>query len=140
MTISEKVYDASTGEFLGNFGIDFFMDKLVNILGDSYSENSYAFLADSGGDIINHPFGSYQMTTDKKTNVSDLPYSSVETDRQETRIIKDYDGRFKVITAAAGREAGFIVYVVASIESIYGKVFDYGLACFICFMICIIMV
>lgn len=140
VTICEKVYDASTGKFLGNFGIDFFMDKLVNILGDSYSEDSYAFLADSGGDIINHPYGSYQMTVDSKTNVSDVVYGSIEIDTQKTRIIRDYDGGLKVITAVSGREAGFTVYVVATLWSIYGKVMFYGLACFLCFMFCIIMV
>ena len=72
VTISERVYDDKTGEFLGNFGIDFYMDKLVEILGGSYSDSGYAFLADASGDIINHPYGTYQMSLDGSTNVSEL--------------------------------------------------------------------
>ena len=47
VTFAERVYDDKTGDFLGIFGIDFYMDKLVEILGDSYSDEGYAFLVDS---------------------------------------------------------------------------------------------
>ncbi|MCR4585130.1 MAG: response regulator [Lachnospiraceae bacterium] len=140
ITLSEKVYNAYTGEFIGNFGIDFFMDKLVSILGDSYSEKGYAFLADNKGEIINHPFGSYQMSDAGHTNVDDLVYGGVEIDLQKIQFIKDYDNSYKVITAASGREAGFTVYVVADIWSIFGRVTVYGMICFIVFMICIVLI
>ncbi|MBR5116645.1 MAG: histidine kinase, partial [Lachnospiraceae bacterium] len=62
ITLSEQVFDSESGAFLGVFGIDFYMDQLVDILGGSYSEESYAFLVDAGGNIINHPYGRYQMS------------------------------------------------------------------------------
>ncbi len=140
VTMSEKVYNAYTGEFMGNFGIDFFMDKLVNILGDSYSDTGYAFLVDDEGDIINHPFGSYQMSPEGSANVADLNYGSVDVNNEKIQFIKDYDGSYKVITASPGKASAFTVYVVADIWSIFGKVIVYGLLCFIIFMICIVMI
>ena len=140
VTMSEKVYNAYTGEFMGNFGIDFFMDKLINILGDSYSETGYAFLVDDEGDIINHPFGSYQMSPEGSTNVADLNYGSIDVNRESIQFIRDYDGIYKVITASPGKESQFTVYVVADIWSIFGKVIIYGLMCFVIFVICIIMI
>ena len=70
-------------ETLRNFGIDFYMDKLVDILGSSYSDDSYAFLADASGYIINHPDGRYQMSTEGRTNILTTPYSQAEADGGE---------------------------------------------------------
>ena len=69
VTFAKRVYNDSTGEFLGNFGIDFYMDKLVDILGSSFSDSQYAFLVDAKGEIINHPFGKYQMSETDSTNI-----------------------------------------------------------------------
>ena len=73
VTFSKAVYDSESGSFMGIFGIDFFIEKLVNILGGSYAENGYAFWADPAGEIINHPYGVYQMSRDSVTNISALP-------------------------------------------------------------------
>ena len=61
ITFSQEVFDKNTGDFLGVFGIDFYIDKLIEILGGSYSSDSYAFLTDSRGMIINHPYGKYHF-------------------------------------------------------------------------------
>lgn len=140
VTISERVYDAETGEFLGIFGIDFFMDKLVEILGDSYSDRGYAFLVDTEGDIINHPYGSYQMTQDSKTNVSELPYGEIKANGTSTNVFKDYDGSLKILIAARNDVSRFTVYVVSGIWTIYGRVLATGLVCLVTFLVCIIMV
>lgn len=140
VTISERVYDAETGEFLGNFGIDFFMDKLVDILGDSYSDSGYAFLVDTEGDIINHPYGSYQMSQDGKKNVSELPYGEIKADGQSTHIFKDYDGSLRILIAARNDASDFMVYVVLGIWTIYKRVLVYGLICLVTFLACMILV
>lgn len=61
VTLSRVVY-GEKDEFLGVFGIDFFLDKLIGVLGESYTRTSYAFLVDPDGVIINHPNGEYQMS------------------------------------------------------------------------------
>ena len=140
VTISERVYDDETGEFLGIFGIDFFMDKLVEILGDSYSDNGYAFLVDTEGDIINHPYGSYQMSQDSKTNVSELHYGEIKADGHSTHVFRDYDGRLRILTATRNDASQFMVYVVSGIWTIYKSVLLYGLICLITFLVCIVLV
>lgn len=140
VTISEMVIDAKSGEFLGIFGIDFFMDKLVQILGDSYSDTGYAFLVDTEGDIINHPYGNYQMSQENKTNVSDLSYSKIRADGKSTTLIRDYDGRHRILIAARNELSSFIIYVVSSVWVIYGRVLLYGFICGGSFIVCIIMV
>ncbi|MBR1724743.1 MAG: cache domain-containing protein, partial [Ruminococcus sp.] len=99
VTFAEKVYDDRTGEFLGNFGIDFYMDKLVDILGSSYTDSSYAFLADAKGEIINHPYGKYQMSESGSQSIIELPYNSAEPNGKNVRFIKDHDGRLKAVIA-----------------------------------------
>ncbi len=140
ITISEVVYDAKTGEYLGCFGIDFYMDKLVEILGDSYSDDGYAFLVDTEGDIINHPYGSFQMTKDFKTNISDLPYGQAKPDGKSIRIFKDYDNSYRIMTASYDEVSKFTVFVVSDIWIIYGRVLIYSLICIAVFLGCIIMV
>ena len=100
VTFAKRVYNDSTGEFLGNFGIDFYMDKLVDILGSSFSDSQYAFLVDAKGEIINHPFGKYQMSETDSTNIVSLHYNSVEVNGSDIKIIKDYDDSYKVIISS----------------------------------------
>ena len=140
ITMSEIVNDAKTGEYLGCFGIDFFMDKLVDILGGSYSETGYAFLVDTEGVIINHPYGSYQMTQDTQKSVSTLPYGEISTDSTSTQLARDYDGVLKIMTASRNEVSGFTVYVVSNASSIYGRVIIYSLISLITFLACIILV
>ena len=140
ITFSKVVEDAETGQFLGVFGIDFFMEKLVDILGGSYSDSGYAFLVDPDGDIINHPYGSYQMSQEITKNVTDSPYVGARTDEEKTSVIRDYDGTLKILAATVNRDSRFSVYVVANVWKIYGKVVVYGLVCLIAFLICIILV
>lgn len=118
VTFAEKVYNDRTGEFLGNFGIDFYMDKLVDILGNSYGNGRYAFLSDAWGEIINHPYGKYQMSENSSVNIISLPYNSAPTDGRNVAFIKDYDDRYKVIIATRNEASGFVVYVVDGVFAI----------------------
>lgn len=137
ITMSEKVYDSSNGKFLGVFGIDFYMDKLIEILGGSYSEEGYAFLVDPSGNIINHPYGTYQMTAESSTNIFGLPYSEVQPNGVDTKIIRDYDGEQKILLASNNRSSGFSIYVVNDFRSIYGKLMLYLVFFGVIFIVCI---
>ena len=140
VTFAERVYDDRTGEFIGNFGIDFIMDDLIDILGDGYSDTGYAFLADADGDIINHPYGSYQMSESRIVNTADLPYAKVDAVGDGMCIIRDYDQVWRILTAAKNKESNFTVYVAANVWKIYGRVFIYGLFCLVTFTVCLIVV
>ncbi len=140
VTLAERVYDARTGEFLGNFGIDFYMDKLIDILGNSYNNQGYAFLVDAGGDIINHPFGNYQMSVDKTQNISSLPYGSIRTDGSTTLLFRDYDHTNKILIAARDEATGFKVFVVRDFWMIYGTVILYAFLCIAIFLFCIVVI
>ena len=140
MTISEIVYDAKSGEFLGIFGIDFFMDKLVDILGDSYTDSGYAFLVDPKGEIINHPYGSYQMTQDQVTNIQTLAYGETRADGKTTQFFRDYDGAYKILIATRNRDSNFTVYVVSDAWVIYRNVIIYVLICSLASLFCIVFV
>ena len=140
VTISEQVFDANTGEFLGIFAIDFYMDKLVEILSGSYTENGYAFLVDARGDIINHPYGTYQMTIENTKNVSELDYGEIKTDGESTMIMKDYDGVVRIITAKRNDVSNFVVYKASNVWSIYGQGFVICMLCISMVGICIIIV
>ena len=140
ITVSQRVYSDETGEFLGIFAIDFFMDKLVDILGGSYTDTGYAFLVDPQGEIINHPYGSYQMSQETTRNVADSPYSMVDVGGKGTTLIKDYDDSYRILAASENDETHFCVYVVANIWKIYGKIFIYGAICLVAFLLAIIMI
>lgn len=140
VTMSKVVYDADTEEFLGIFGIDFFMDKLIDILGDSYSDTGYAFLVDTEGNIINHPFGSYQMSKERSTNVADLPYGDIEPDGYTDKVITDYEGSKRMVSAMRNDESKFTIYAVSNIWNIYGTVAVSGMVVLIGSLGCIIMI
>ncbi len=140
VTFAENIYDDRSGELLGCFGIDFYMDKLVDILGSSYTDSSYAFLADAKGEIINHPYGKYQMSENGSVNVIELPYNSAEPDGKSVKLFKDYNGSFKIMTATRNKASGFTVYVVDSITSVYSGVFIYGSICITVLLACVIVV
>ncbi len=140
VTFAKKVYNDKTGEFMGNFGIDFYMDKLVDILGNSYSDSQYAFLVDAKGEIINHPFGKYQMSENGSANIIGLPYNSVESDGKDIQIIKDYDDRYKTVISTRNEESGFSIYVVNDLFWIYKSVFIMGAICLVAMIVCVILV
>ena len=140
VTLSKRVYNDENGAFLGVFGIDFFIDKLTAILGGSYTENGYAFLADSDGAIINHPHAAYQMTGSNAVNVSELPYGEVKANGQSAITIRDYDGTLRIITAKRNHSSRFTVYEAVSFYSIFLPAILSELAILAVLVACAVMV
>ena len=120
ITMSRVVYGGK-GEFLGIFGIDFYMDKLVRVLSESYTADSYAFLIDPNGAIVNHPNGAYQMSPDNAVNVQDTDYANAYYGNRVT-VFRDYHGGYAACLARRSDVSDFTVMVVNRWWSIYKSV------------------
>ena len=119
ITLSRVVY-GKKDEFLGIFGIDFFLDKLIHVLGESYSSHSYAFLVDSDGVIINHPSDAYQMGENASVSIEDTEYAEAYN-REGVTALRDYSGRFMACLSRR-TDSGFTVMVANRWWQIYGSV------------------
>lgn len=135
ITMSQMVFGES-GEFLGIFGIDFFMDKLINVLGESYTKTGYAFLVDADGIIINHPNEDYQMSLKSTTSIEDTNYSEVFHGGSNA-VIKDYNGNIMTCTAKKNELSGFTVIVVNRWWSVYANSVLFSLLFLFLFGMCI---
>lgn len=140
VTFAERVYNAQTGDYLGTFGIDFFMDKLTDILGGSYSDTGYAFLVDTEGVIINHPYGGYQMTENNAVNISELNYGQLKADGRSSITIRDYDGVRRILIARRNEQSHFVIYEAVGFFNIYAGLFVSEMLILILLVICAVMV
>ena len=135
VTFSQVVY-GQNGEFLGIFGIDFFLDKLIHILDESYTEDSYAFLVDKNGIIINHPSSDYQLSVDNLSNVSSTSYRHTYKNGKITTI-NDYNGKRASCLAKKNIDSDFTVIVVNNWWNIYGDIVYLGVLFAILFCIAV---
>ncbi|MBR4153705.1 MAG: response regulator [Selenomonadaceae bacterium] len=125
VTLSQMVY-GKNGGFLGVFAIDFYLDQLVKVLGDSYTKESYAFLVDKEGIIINHPNNDYQQSEHNVTNIEDTEYAKAyESDGVVT--FNDYTGNFMACLARKSKVSNFTVVVANSWLNIYGTILLLGI-------------
>ena len=138
VTLSQVVY-GKNGEFLGIFGIDFFLDKLIHILDESYTKDSYAFLVDKDGIIINHPNRLYQMKTEGGTNIADTEYADVYFE-SEVFTLEDYSSASVACLAKKNAESNFTVIVANSWWNIYGNIATLGGLFILLLVICIFSV
>ncbi len=134
-----KVVRGKSGEFLGVVGIDFYIDRLVQILSASYTSESYAFLVDRNGTIINHPNFIYQLSEDKMINISDTEYKNLYRDGRAF-IMEDFRGKIVTCFAKKNYASQFTVVVANSWMDIYGQVIFFGFAFFVIYLICIWLV
>ncbi len=135
ITFSKKV-ETDSGEFLGVFAIDFYLDVLMEILGDGYSGTGYAFLVDRDGRIINHPNPEYQYTGEGTPNIHELVYEKIYNSSKIV-ILRDYDGKLKACSSMEESLSNFKVIVVNDFWMIYGDVFRYALLFLVLFGACI---
>ena len=120
ISFSKAMYD-KTGKFLGVFGADFYFDKLIKILSDSYSDDGYAFIADHEGRIINHPNKAYEISSESQMTLEEAGYlNAVYSD--STITITDYDGAKKAIYSLIEPYSNFNVICVKNWSVIYGRV------------------
>lgn len=139
-TLSKIVYDEK-GNFIGVLGIDFYLDKLIGILGESYTDTGYAFLTDVEGNIINHPNEDYQMKPGYSVNAADICYREALSEiGNQYATITDYDGIPKSCFAMREEISGFNVVVVKDVFFVVGSVIYSDIIYIVVFTICIIIV
>ena len=138
ITMSQLVF-GSKGEFVGVFGIDFYIDRLIQVLGRSYSKDSYAFMVDSDGTIINHPNENYQLSRDKITDIASTEYADAYLD-SDIDTFRDYTGNFVACLAKKNRLSNFKVVVANDWWNIYGNNILLGGFFVILLVICIFIV
>ena len=137
ITLSQIIY-GSNGEFIGIFGIDFYIDSLIKVLGESYSKDGYAFLVDRNGIILNHPNNNYQMSTSQMTNVFGTEYKTVSN--SEVKWVKDYSGKYVACLAKKNHPSDFTVIVANNWWNIYGDIILLSTLFVILLVICILIV
>ncbi len=140
ITISQMVY-GKNGEFLGIFGLDLYMDKLMKIFGQNNIYGDYTFMIDPNGDIINHPNKDYQMSAGSKMNVKDTPYNEIFNGKNnQPTAFTDYDGSLRVGLLNRGDVTGFSLIFVTNWEYLYGLPIVYTIAYIILILIIIILI
>ncbi len=138
VTMSKMIF-GTRGEFVGIFGIDFYLDKLTKVLGESYTADSYAFLVDSNGMIINHPNAAYQQTADAMTGISATEYAAAYGSAKISTL-KDYTGNFVACLAKKNKASNFTIIVANNWWNIYGNVIGLGVLFIALLGICVAIV
>ena len=138
VTMSKIVFGRK-GEFVGIFAIDFYIDSLTQVLGESYTKDGYAFLVDRNGIIINHPNNEYQLSKSRMTDISGTEYVNVfENDAIKT--FRDYTGNSVACLSKKNVTSQFTVVVANSWWNIYGNIVMLGLVFIMLLCICVAIV
>ena len=135
ITLSQVVYGPNN-EFLGIFGIDFYIDRLIKVLGESYSKNGYAFLVDRNGIIINHPNKTYEMSINRMTDINGTEYQRVYSSNGIVRTV-DYNNMSVACLAEKDETSQFTVIVASNWWNIYGSIVPLGIAFAAALFVCV---
>ena len=135
VTIAKVIRDRQ-GNFIGVFGIDFYIDRLIKILAEGYSADGYAFLVDRNGIIINHPNFAYQMMTDRMVNIDTTEYKRVYLTGEDF-IMQDYRGAYMTCVAKRNELSHFTVVIANNWNKIYGQVVIYGALFILIYALCV---
>ena len=138
ITLATMVY-GDDGAFLGVFAADFWMDSLIDILGESYDSDVYSFLVDEKGFIINHPNKAYEMREDGEVNVADTEYAGIR-ELGNPVTITDYSGQRVIVNRAQLKGTGFSMFIVTNWWVVYSESVIWILASMILFLACIIII
>ena len=136
VTLAQMVY-GEKGNFLGIFAIDFYIDKLTEVLGESYSKDGYAFLVDKNGMIINHPNDNYQLTMSHMTEISGTEYAKVYYGNSEVTTLNDYTDNYVACLAKKNKTSEFTVIVANNWWNIYGRITLLGAVFIFLLAICV---
>ena len=124
VTMSKIVFSANN-EFVGIFAIDFYIDRLTHVLDASYTKESYAFLVDRNGVIINHPNNNYQLSKTNMTEIDGTEYAKAYS-VPEIITLKDYTGHYVACLAKKNSLSDFTVVVANNWWNIYGNIIILG--------------
>ena len=139
VTMSQMVYDKNN-EFIGIFAADFFLDKLIHILDESYTQKSYAFLVDKDGVIVSHPNRDYQMNTKTSTKIEDTEYRKAYDNVGKVFVVNDYANEKMACLSKKNELSNFMVIVGESWWDIYGSTINLGILFILLLIICIALV
>ena len=120
VTMSQIVF-GKKGEFVGIFAIDFYIDRLTEVLGASYSKDGYAFLVDKNGIIINHPNELYQLSANRTVNISDTEFAEAYSS-EDVISLRDYTENFVAALSKKNITSNFTVIVANNWWNIYGNI------------------
>ena len=129
ITISQAMYD-KFGKFIGVFGMDIYLDKLIEIFRNEVSDDKYAFLVDSYGNILNHPNPVYQMTDDRQVRITDTPYAGVYLEAgsggtSPIRNIRDFNDEKSLCVCRGDSLTGFAIVIVGNWWMMYKEIIVY---------------
>lgn len=120
ITMSKCAYDKN-GDFVGVCAVDYYVDKLCDILDHSYTPDSYAFLVASDGTILNHPNELYELEGNARYNVEDIECGAVMNSNTMVHFT-DYDDKYKVAYAVNSDIADYKVISVTTESSAFSTI------------------
>ena len=138
-TLSERIYNPQ-GEYLGIFCIDFYMERLTRIIGNTSKSEGYSFLVDKEGYIIHHPNKEYKFSEIGKKSVDEIKEYTDVLESKRPILIKDYDGKKKVAYAALDNSSGFYIVSIKKWNIIYGNAVKYDALFILLFGSCIAII